>query len=132
VSAYKVGDVVWLVLDRGEPKYATITNVGRRWAVISTKFLGREFPSGRFDMATGAVDGRGYTSPGRVYRSKAEHDEARQLLIEWTAFRRAVEGTYRVPKGVTLNQIRNAQRALFPVGPSDKANKGAADNKRED
>lgn len=55
---------------RHEPSIgsATVTKVGKKWASLSTY--------GRFSLATGQIDGGGYSSPGRVYPTREAYDEA--------------------------------------------------------
>lgn len=92
-------------LRRAAPYEVTVTKVGRKWAEIS----GRN----RIDVKTLALDARGYSSPGRCWRSLAEYEADKALQEAWRELRQLMDKQWYVPDGVGLNQIKNAKRALF-------------------
>jgi hypothetical protein len=104
-----VGQELWLVPDRGLARAVKVVKVGRKWADLDNR--------GRVDMATMALDGGEYSSPGRCYLSRDEHDREVELRIAWAYFAGLVCDHRRTPpEGVSVSQIENAQRALFKKG----------------
>jgi hypothetical protein len=107
-----VGQIVWYVPREarlGPAHAAKVLTVGKKWAEL-------EGVRSRIDIKTleaeSAVTG---LSPGKCYLSHAEH--AAQLALEdsWKSLRQKVEHhTWRAPPGVTLEQIEQATRILFP------------------
>lgn len=89
----------------GAPGFVTVTKVGRKWAEISARGY-------RIDKETLAIDGGGYTSPGRCYLTKDEHDAAENLRRAWSKLRDYVDRKYTAPEGVTVDAIEAALRVL--------------------
>jgi len=48
-----------------------------------------------------------------------EIERARELAAAWSSFRKAVYESWRCPKGVGINQIENARRAILKDSQSE-------------
>lgn len=106
MTEFTVGQELYYVPDKyGNPRSVTITKVGRLWLEI-----GSGYP--RIKKDTMAVDGRGYSPPGSVYLSKADHDMKMTLSSAWSKFTRAVRPVYQAPVGTTVENIEKAQELL--------------------
>lgn len=108
----QVGDVLWYVpSDKrwDKPHAVTVEKVGRVWAD-----LGRRF---RIDKRTLVVDGRGYTSPGRCYWSKAEWNGIAERCKAWDHIKEAIRYG-GPPDGVTIEAIQAAANLLGVTLPS--------------
>lgn len=101
-----VGSMVWVVRRYGKGGYRTITKIGRRWVYLDS---GDRFEADDFDMR---IDGRGYSSPGRCYASKAEYE--RSLLINKAWSDTYSRLTYSRPG--CLNDIDSINRVRELVG----------------
>lgn len=66
----------------------------------------------RFDYKTGYIDGKGFTSPGRVYASEADYHATRAAEVAWRAFLQRLNRQYRKPDGITADAIIEARRLL--------------------
>lgn len=86
MSNIEPGQRLYYVPNRryGDPQWLTVTSVGRRWATC-----GEGYGAIRVDMNTLQVDGRGYSSPGRCYLSKADHDNEVRRSNAWDELRKA-------------------------------------------
>lgn len=108
-NGWKVGMTVCVVIDlnvRGEPRprQEEVTKIGRRWITVEG--------GKRFDADTLQIDGRGYSSPGRVYIDEADYRETTLLSKQWRSFRDALP--YDPPKGLTLNRLNDIKK-LIPL-----------------
>jgi hypothetical protein len=102
---YEVGQEVYVEgLNRNPSRIAKVTKVARKWVDIT----GWQ----RFDAATGFVDAKGYTSPGRVWLCEADCNAWRDLNASWSALRRAVSETYNMPTGMTHEKIEQIRTLL--------------------
>ena len=92
---YKVGDAVLYIPigKRFGKQAALITKIGRKWVYLNVGGY-------RFNKATGHVDGGEYSSPGRVYPSKAAYMEDIEREALWAKIRSHVVGLYNCPDGV--------------------------------
>lgn len=106
VTEYNIGQEVWVVPNRngiGKPHAECIIRLGRKWIGLDNC---------RFDKGTGHIDGCGYSSPGRVYRTRDEWAVEQQRQKVWAIFQSEIRGTYTVPPNVTEHDIRRAAEAL--------------------
>jgi hypothetical protein len=107
---YEVGMTVWYVERRNSGEHGravTVAKVGRRWATLST--------GNRVAIGQTAVDGGVYSSPGRIYASRAEYDHAAILAAAWSAFRARVSAHHTPPSCIGMEDLRSACAALrFP------------------
>ncbi len=105
---FKVGDTVFLVYDerrRGLGREVQITKVGRKWIDINN---GQH----RIDRETLRIDGRGYSSPGRVWRTKEEYEDHAKTSQLWSSLKRFVYDNHQIPQGVTKEKILQASALL--------------------
>jgi hypothetical protein len=97
---------VWSNLSKTN-QLVTVTKVGRKWVELSNFY--------RFDIKTGWGDGKGRSSPGRIYLSEAAYD-AEQLADNGVclAFLRLKSLMQRSApkKGVKIEDIYEAARLL--------------------
>ena len=104
---YKVGQKVWVEYYQnraGSGGEIEVTKVGRKWA---------ELDKGRYRVEIGSaqIDGGNYSSPGRVWPSKADADAYQDLRKAWSDLRRGVV-SYSPPEGLTLEAIAKAREVL--------------------
>ena len=102
----KVGDKLYFVYSGNCPRPSVVVDVfkvGRVWGHLSNGY--------RIDLKTLRADAGQYSSPGRAWNSKVEHDEkvARDKL--WLLFRILVSAV-RVDNDLTIEQIVKAADAL--------------------
>jgi hypothetical protein len=88
---------------RSEPRCeeVTIEKVGTKYA-----YFGRER---RFSLSNGEIDGY---SGGRVYVSRTQYDQEREMEKSWDAVRSAVERTWRAPAHLTVADLTELKRIL--------------------
>jgi hypothetical protein len=99
---YRRGDVV-------APVPVVVSKIGRKWVSISRN--GHD--AGRFDPESGYVDGGQFSSPGRVWRSAAEHDAEAERVRVWDLLKSAIRSHIGGPRpDVTTDDIRAAAKAL--------------------
>lgn len=111
-----VGQTLWMVPSAryaGPPCEVTVTRVGRKWAEISRGGY-------RIDKTTLYIDGGDYSSPGRCYLTRAEHDNEVAMQRAWDALRNLVERKYTPPDGMTVEAIRAALVALGATSETSK------------
>jgi hypothetical protein len=98
-----IGDTVFVIgEDRRMPDFqATITEIGRRWAVIGHH--------GRFDRETGVVDHFGPTV--RAWCSRADYEAHALLSAAWKDVRNDLQWA-KMPAGMTIETINQARRLL--------------------
>lgn len=102
-----VGDKLYFVpfhLSYMMPRYVTVLKIGRKWAELDN---GR-----RVDIATMTVDGKGYSSPGRCYKSEEEYTTSTKLAREWEVLRCRVSNQFGPPKGMTIEKISQIKGLL--------------------
>lgn len=113
LTGVKVGDVLWYqpfdTRDRGHE--IRIEKIGR-------KFIYSNFHS-KFEVDTGLQVHKGYSSSGRVYLTKADHDAEVALTAAYRKLADQFWRTWTPPAGVTIDNIKQA-RALLGLG--DKNN----------
>lgn len=107
-NTFTVGQKFYFVPDttvsgRRTPTWVTVTQVGRKWITTDQGM--------RFDPLTLQVDGGQYSSPGRMYVNREEH-EARVLVH--TSWRHLVHDmqTRRAPNTVSAEDIERARKLL--------------------
>lgn len=116
---YEVGQKLLLVYrpsyHRDTPSFRTIivTKVGRKWVSYREETAKKSYTGDRFNSETRYVDGRGYTSHSTVWLHREEYDRHMTVVAAWDKFRRSLEHSYNVPKGVTLADIEQADKLLF-------------------
>jgi hypothetical protein len=105
--------VLWRVPEsrRGNPGPATVIKVGRKWASLDN---GEKIGKESLVMECG-----GYKPHATYWHSPEEFERARELAAAWSSFRKAVDESWRCPKGAGINQIENARRAIFKDSQSD-------------
>ena len=87
---------------RGGGETVTITRVGRKWMELSNGH--------RVDKVRLVADGRGYSSPGTAYVSRADREAQVRLLDAWRTLRVRME--VMPGDGVTTERIAEAARLL--------------------
>lgn len=103
----KPGDKLFCVTNGyGGPqtREVEVESVGRKWAYLKGR------GGDRFDIKTGRLDGRGFTSNANVYFSEADwcaETEADALFIR---FRQSV--SYARKQGITVASITEAAKLL--------------------
>lgn len=107
----KVGQQVWQEPERWSRssvgRYVEIIKVGRDWA--TTKAGGGEI---RFSLETLVIDGRGFSSPGRVWLTKEEWETDLEMKCDWGDIRSIASGP--IPKHLTHEQIRSIIKTIKP------------------
>ena len=103
---FSIGQKVYFKSIYGGGYLMTVASVGRKWGRLCGP------PGYRFDLETGHVDGGVYASPGQVYLSKDEYQEAVELRNMWADFRRAVNLTPLPDSGVSKDDIMKAAESL--------------------
>ena len=111
-----VGQKLWFVPDRhfGQPREVTVLKIGRKWAAISER-------GDRIDIETLVVDGKGYSSPGRCYRSREGYETIAAANAAWDALMRDLRNTYQRPRGLTVEDIEQARRILLQQEGASRA-----------
>ena len=102
-----VGDTLWVTWrdpKRGRRTSFVVAKVGRKWVHGTCGY--------RFAKDSWYIDGGNYSSPGRVWPTKAHAEESAQLSRQWRAFERAVERPYGTPAKLTLAAIHSAAAIL--------------------
>jgi hypothetical protein len=105
-----VGQKLWLVPSQQgyrQPREATVTSVGRKWATLDTSQYGRD----RISLETLAVDGGDYVSPGQCWLSREDWVVATLADTLWQQFRKSIEYGRR-PNGITAEAIQQAAELL--------------------
>lgn len=104
---YTVGQKLWFVSsdNRRSEQEIIITRVGRKWLETDINC--------RLDVNTLVADGRGYNSPGVAYLNRADWVARCALISAWGEFRNVIDRTRRLPEGMTIERIQQAQRILF-------------------
>lgn len=107
-SDFKVGQSVvvnWSGYNKSRTTEETITKIGHKWVELAE---GRY----RFDPRNMFLDGKGYTSLGKVYLSHAELNDEREYSRLWNDIRRAVRDVYIPPAHLTLEQLQQLAKLL--------------------
>jgi hypothetical protein len=84
------------------PEWITVEKVGRRWITFTM--------GARMAVGSVEIDGGGYASPGRVYRTEAEYEAERQRAEAWRDIRRFVDGQHAAPADIDLAAVAKALR----------------------
>jgi hypothetical protein len=79
----------------------SVMKIGRKWATIST--------DEKIDKITLSLQ----EGAGSVWLSKDHYELSLIREKAWQAFRKLMDHQYRIPDGVSVNQIENAARALL-------------------
>lgn len=87
----------------------TITKIGRKWVT-----LGEGWADEQFDAETGWLNGKGYSSPGRVWASEDEYRLSLATEQAWTAMKRDMP--WNAPSHLTLDDIQRI-RAIIEGTP---------------
>lgn len=109
------GQELWLVPSQrylGQPRFVTVTKVGRKWADISERGY-------RVELATLVVHG-GTHSVGRCYVDRAAYEAERYRQECWSALKEHVDHKWNVPSNIVLEQIRVAAMALGVELPPER------------
>ena len=108
---FHIGQEVYVVHNGGrghkDSCKATITKIGRRW--INYECRNKSWLSGRFDPEDMWVDGKGYSSPGKVYLSQEDFDES-------TLRNKAYRDMYRRMLHNPTTSLENVQKARVLLG----------------
>lgn len=88
------------------PSTVRVTKIGRRWAYIDRGY------DSRIDKETWVVDGHGYGSPGRCYRSEADWRSHCRRTEAWFAIRKFLAGYGPIPDRVTLSDLERVAEIL--------------------
>ena len=111
-NGWAIGMTVCAVftLNRRTPdvRIMEITKVGRRWITI-----GEGYTATRFDADTMWIDGKGYSSPGKIYPSESEYLAQTETRKAWDALRLGMP--YTPPAGITLEQIASVRALVHPT-----------------
>lgn len=95
---YQVGDVLYYVPNESKNhRLVTITKVGRKWLTINSSM--------RINKDTLSVDGYGYSSPGRCYRTEADYLEVSKRQELWRKIRGEVYA-YRIPAHLSTSDLQ--------------------------
>ncbi len=112
-----VGQKLWMVPYQrhlGVPMFVQVTKVGRKWAEISLRGY-------RISLNKLIIDGGGYTSPGRCYLTKEEHEAEVKLHAAWARLRSFMDRKHNPPDGVTIENIEAAIQVLGLPEPTSEA-----------
>lgn len=116
-EGWKVGMTVHSVMTRNQrngPKISevTITKIGRKWI-----YFGEGYQVDRFDAETCQIDGKGYSSPGKVYENLDKYlsETARDKSFQHLRF--AIG--YSPSIGVTSQDIVDACKLLRLPEPKE-------------
>ena len=63
---YKIGDRVWVVFDRGNPKYLTISKIEKKWVTLDCD------RNWRFLQGSNDLEEPGRGKIGRIFRSQEQ------------------------------------------------------------
>lgn len=110
-TKYKVGQTLYFAhSDRrnGPPHEVTITKVGRKWLHLSDNRC--------VDIET-LIEKSEYGNPGKCYESKDHYESLIERNLAWSQLRASFASRYEPPKGVTVENIKQARRLLFPFKP---------------
>jgi len=104
----KVGDTLYIVPEqrRGNPYTVPITKVGRIWYTC-----GEGWRKERVHIERMFVDAGGYAPHAKAWTSEQAYSDYKALEAEWSVLRKACS-VYTPPDDVTINQIREALKAL--------------------
>ncbi len=105
---FQVGQTVWVRLFHPRLKTLhpyTITKIARKWVTLGDDTY-------RFDLKTMELDGKGYSSPGRVYLSEEQYDQEVALGAAWDTLRTRARDNMTAPTGVTTERILQALKLL--------------------
>jgi len=80
-----------------------IVKVGKKWVYLRGNC--------RFDMKTGEIDGRGFSSPGRVYLTAREYKVDVEKAALWRKIRDTI-GWLAMPAHFTLDTLQRIARDL--------------------
>lgn len=127
------GQELWYVPRQkrdGGPYPVWVGKVGLKWADVlrdvgtpGTPRYSR-YKFGRVNIATLAIDGEGYTSPGQCYldRQAWEVEERRQEA--WSGLLLKLQHQYRVPDGVSEEAIKQATALLTTLPTPERQHGG--------
>ena len=99
----KVGDTLYFVYNDRSCRHVKVEKVGRVWAYLSNGY--------RIDLKILRADGGNYSSPGRAWHSKLEHDDSVTKDKLWLLFRFLVREV-SLDNDLTTEQIVAAAAAL--------------------
>ena len=107
MSEYVIGQPLFFVSShpRGGAREVKVTKVGRKW--VETDF------GPRFHKDTRQADGKGFSSPGRFWSTKAEFQSAKDISDAWRTLKYRFSGSYSIPDHLTVDDIRQATKVLF-------------------
>lgn len=92
-----------------------VTKLGRKWATIRRVDENGDLARidyGRFDIATGRLDGGHFSSPGRVWNDEAEYREHMRAEGLWADLNNALRHRFSKPDGLTAIDILKAADIL--------------------
>ena len=111
-NQYTVGQELYLEwspysIRKGRGEDVTITRVGRKWLELSNGL--------RVDKVRLVADGRGYSSPGTAYTSRADREARVRLHEAWSRLR--IRMAAPPGDGVTAERVAEAAKLLgLPEG----------------
>lgn len=108
-----IGQKLWYVpgdthFDR--PREYEIVKIGRQWAQLGAD--GQAYREFRADLETLAIDGHGYSSPGRCYLSLEAYEAEVGLSVAWRSFQRDIERMRAADPQITIENIAAARKVL--------------------
>lgn len=103
---YRPGVVLWFRHVARGGNEVTVKTVGRRWVSLTNGM--------RVEIGSRQVDGGDYSSPGMLWRSRQEYEEAMALLAQWIAFQQRL--THQVPEGLTVEKLEAVRELLGMSG----------------
>ena len=105
--------------DRGTPQVinVTVSRVGRQYAYLitdSTTPDGQPFSYGRFDWATGFMDGN-YGNSGRVFESREAYEASERREAAYRELQRRFDAAYQMPAACKLDagQLEHIEWQIF-------------------
>lgn len=108
-NKFHVGQQLYWVYDNsrmGSNGFVTVESVGRKWIGIGRRR--------RISAETMRHDGGDYSSYGRCYFTKEEHDAIVERGRAWSALQHLMRNTLGIPDHITTEQIRSAIALLEP------------------
>lgn len=106
---WEVGQKVWVTGHRLEPRFETITKVGRKWVWIRNERFEKDSTA---DMPRLQSADSSYTE-GVVWRSDAEWREHTERSKAWDVLWLHVREQHTAPKHLTPDAIRAIERQIF-------------------
>lgn len=113
IASFQVGGQLWYVPKAkykylGEPRYVTITKIGRKWLYVGEDWLQHKVDAER--LSVHSLDGQhGF---GYCYRDKSAYEHSQLKAAEWQKLKNFVDHQYQVPEKITLTDIIDMQEMV--------------------